>query len=533
MRQVASGVRGSIGPLAPFLDKYWGLVVRLALLVAVNGFALWFLSELIDDKVWFLALAVGVIAVGFNVFFLFNAMYPFRWFTPGLALMILMVAYPTIYTIYVAFTNYRDGNLLQKYQAIDQIEDRKYLPSGAGLYTWTAFSTPDGNYALWMVSEDGEDILFAPEGDKARQISLDDEDLGPLDDKGIPEYVGDYTPLSIFAASSAKLEDRLFGSPSDPIQIASASKAGRYVQQYVYDEAREAMIDQETGTVYTVQEGTFTSPEGETLTPGYYVTIGLDNFKRLVNSKAIRGPFVRVFVWTIAHAFFAVLLTFSLGLALAMVLDDPIIPAPKVFRSLILIPYTIPGFISVLVWRGLLNTELGVITTTMEDIFGWAPAWFADPMWAKVGILLIQLWLGFPYMMIICSGALQSIPSDIYEAAEVDGANSWQRFWNITLPMLLVAVGPLLIASFAFNFNNFTIIRLYAKGGPPIPGTTTPAGHTDILITYTYRLAFGSQRGADYGFATAITLVIFLLVALITMFNFRFTQVWEEVSESV
>jgi ABC-type sugar transport system permease subunit len=535
MRQEAGQARGFNGPLAPILSNITlGTILRIAALAVVDIFAFWFLFRLIDNKVWFLAASVAVVTLGINVFFLFDSLYPFRWFAPGLALMIIMVAYPTIFTIYVAFTNYRDGNLLQKFQVIEQIEKRKYLPEGKAQYNWTAFRSPEDKYALWLVSPDGE-VLFAPEGEEARQIDLDNPDveLGALKSNGVPETVGDYEQLNAIRAATADLDTRLFGSPDDPIKIASTSKAGRFEQQFVYDDSRDAMIDQGTGTVYENKEGTFTSSEGETLTPGFYVTVGLNNFKRLVNSQAIRGPFVRVFLWTIAHALLSVLLTFSLGLGLALVFNDPIVPFKKFFRSLILIPYAIPAFISVLVWRGLLNPELGVISTTMDNVFGWAPAWFADPVWAKVGILLIQLWLGFPYMMIICSGALQSIPSDIYEAAEVDGANSIQRFVRITLPLLLVSVGPLLIASFAFNFNNFTIIRLYAKGGPPIAGTTTPAGHTDILITYTYRLAFASQRGADYGFATAITIVIFLLIAAITFFNFRFTRVWEEVSESV
>jgi ABC-type sugar transport system permease subunit len=128
---------------------------------------------------------------------------------------------------------------------------------------------------------------------------------------------------------------------------------------------------------------------------------------------------------------------------------------------------------------------------------------------------------------------LQGIPADIYEAAEIDGAGPTDRFWNITLPLLLVAVGPLLIASFAYNFNNFNVIYLFNRGGPPIAGAQTPAGHTDILISYTFRLAFEGGRGADYAFASAITIIIFLLVASITLFNFRFTRMWEEVSENV
>ena len=135
-------------------------------------------------------------------------------------------------------------------------------------------------------------------------------------------------------------------------------------------------------------------------------------------------------------------------------------------------------------------------------------------------------------MFLITTGALQGIPNDIYEAAKVDGAAGLYRFWRITLPLLLVAVGPLLIGSFAFNFNNFTIIDLYNRGGPPIPNTPAPAGYTDILISYTYRLAFGGGRGADYGLAAAVAVIIFIIVGAITIANFRFTGMLEEVSEN-
>ncbi|HSH22360.1 MAG TPA: ABC transporter permease subunit, partial [Candidatus Caenarcaniphilales bacterium] len=130
----------------------------------------------------------------------------------------------------------------------------------------------------------------------------------------------------------------------------------------------------------------------------------------------------------------------------------------------------------------------------------------------------------YPYMLLVSLGALQSIPSEIYEAAQIDGASPVQRFRSITFPLLLVALAPLLIGAFAFNFNNFTLIELVTEGGPPTPGAQTPAGQTDILISYSFRLAFASGRGQDYAFAAAISLVIFVIVAAITLFNFRFSR---------
>src|SRR5690606_37081212 len=111
-----------------------------------------------------------------------------------------------------------------------------------------------------------------------------------------------------------------------------------------------------------------------------------------------------------------------------------------------------------------------------------------------------------------------------YEAADLDGANAWAKFRKITLPLLLVTVGPLLVASFAFNFNNFVVINLYNQGGPPMPNVPTPVGYTDILATYTYNIAFGAKGVQDYGYASAITMMIFLILFIITQFQFRFTN---------
>jgi ABC-type sugar transport system permease subunit len=280
-------------------------------------------------------------------------------------------------------------------------------------------------------------------------------------------------------------------------------------------------------------EGTFTAEDGSTLRPGYQVPIGADNFIRLFTSPSLRQPFILVFVWTVLFAVLSVLFTFALGMALAIAFNVPEMPGRGVLRSLLLIPYAIPAFISVPLWVGLLNPQFGIVSQFLLDVFGWTPSWFADPIWSKAGILLIQLWLGFPYMFVIVTGALQALPRDVYEAADIDGARAWSKFWSITLPLLLITVGPLLVASFAFNFNNFVVIELYAQGGPPMANTASPVGHTDILATYTFRIAFASGRGADLGYAAAITVIIFLILVAITLVQFRFTTMLEERSENV
>lgn len=516
-----------------FFTSIPSLVFRLFALAVIDAFGLWLIYRLVGDGLFPLAVMLALVTLAINVIFLYEPFYPLRWMAPGLALMALMALYPVLFTVYTAFTNYSDGHILSKQQAIDRLGQDQFLPEGGLAYSYTAFRSPAGEFQLWLQDAEGNSFLAVPNEPLVPAAEVDVE----LDEEGIPVALEGYErlPRGQTLRYLQDLNALSFGEPPDTVQVRNLNEVAPLVQRYVYDAEQDAMIDQRENKIYFASEeqGSFVAEDGSALIPGYQVNIGARNFERLFTSSALRGPLVRIFIWTFAFAFLTVLTTFALGLLMALLFDDPNMAGRRLIRSLLIIPYTIPSVISVLMWRGLLNPRLGVINTTLNDLIGWAPAWTSDPTWAKVAIILINLWLGYPYMMLISSGALQAIPKDIYEAAAVDGANVWQRFWGITLPLLLVSVGPVLISSFTFNFNNFNVIYLFNEGGPPIPNTPTPAGHTDILITYVYRLAFAGGRGADYAFAAAITVIIFLILVVITLFNFRFTRVWEEVGENV
>ena len=510
------------------------VIIRLGLLAVLDAMSLVFIWTLIANGRYPLAVVIFLTTVGVNLAFLFESAYPFRWFSPGLALMIIMLAYPTGYTFYVAFTNYGDGHLLTKAQVITQLERTTYIPEGATEFSWTAYRSESGEFVLWLRSDAG-DFLARPGEELAPADTVPERVLRTRDAQGVPAEIDGYNRLNRIQVVG--ILDRLsalqFGTPPDTVSVRSLDSAVRLEQRYVYSPAEDTITDQREGTVYRPEAGTFTSADGETLRPGFWVLIGTRNFERLLTSPALRGPFVRVFIWTFVFAAVSVFVSFAVGLFFALVFDHPNMPLKRLVRALVLIPYALPAFISVNIWRGMFSRHFGIISTTLESLFGSSPLWLADPFWAKIGILIVQGWLGFPYMMLICTGAMQSLPHDIFEAATIDGAGALRKFWHLTLPLLLVAVGPLLIASFAFNFNNFTVIDIYAEGGPPIAGTLTPAGHTDILITYIFRLAFSSGRGADFGYASAITIVIFAILTIVTALQFRYTRVWEEISENV
>jgi arabinogalactan oligomer / maltooligosaccharide transport system permease protein len=508
-------------------------LLRFTALVLVDAAVLLFLNRLLTLGYHPLALAIFIILIIVNVVLLRKEAYPLRWMIVGFIFMALFTIYPIVFTVWVAFTNYGEGHLITKEQAIIQLERQKFLPEEGRAFSWTAYKSPDGDYALWLIDADGNGYLALPD-EPLTQPEPGEEGIGELDDRGIPVTIEGYQRLNaIVAATDRNLPEILFGEEETTIQVRSPSEASELLPLYVYDPDLDAMINQETGVAFVNIEGTFTSFDGRRLRPGFVEPIGFSNFERFFTNPALRGPLIRIISWNFGFAFFSLVLNFFLGLAIAILFNQPDFPFKKLIRSLLIIPYTVPALITILIWRGMLNPELGVVSRVLVGWIGWAPPWFTDEWWAKIAILIVNLWLSYPYFMLVCSGALQSISEEVYDAAQVDGANSWQKFTTITLPLLLVAVGPLLIASFTFNFNNFNLIYLFNAGGPPMAGTPTPAGHTDILISYVYNLAFSGARGIDYGFASAITIVIFFIVGTIVLFQFRYTRMWEEVSENV
>lgn len=510
-------------------------MTRILLLVLFDLAAIWFIRNAISLGFDQLAFVVGVVMVMNNVIFLLPGAYPFRWMAIGLSFLILFIIYPMVFTFYVAFTNYGDGHLLTKEQAIPLIEKATYLPETGKSYSWTAFKNPSGEYALWLVNSEGETFLAKP-GEAIVPVTAGEAGIGEADERGIPESIEGYQRLNtLLAASDKELPNIKFGVEGEQsVQVRSPSEAAELRIRYDYDPATNTVTDQANGDVYNNVLGTFTTKDGKTITPGFREVVGFNNFRDFMTSQALRGPLLRIIAWNFIFPTVSVLSTFALGLAIAIMFNDKEFPFKKGIRSFLLVPYTIPALISIIVWRGMLNAEFGIVNRVLEDLVGWAPRWTTEAFWAKVAILMVNLWLGYPYFMLVCSGALQSIPSDIYEAAMIDGATGWQSFRRITLPLILVAVGPLLIASYVYNFNNFNLIYLFIQGGPPIAGATTQAGSTDILLSYVYKLAFESSgRGVLYGLASAISIIVFFIVGAITLFQYNLTNMWEEVSENV
>jgi ABC-type sugar transport system permease subunit len=264
------------------------------------------------------------------------------------------------------------------------------------------------------------------------------------------------------------------------------------------------------------------------LSPGFYTFVGLKNYLLLLKDQRIKESFVKILSWTLIWALATVFLTFTLGLLLALALNQKKLMGKAIYRVLLIIPYSIPFFISVLIFKGLLNKDFGIINEFLS-YFGMAKTdWLTDPFNAKISALLVNLWLGFPYMFLLITGILQSIPETVYEAAKMDGAGRFTTLKSITLPMVFSAIAPLLVGSFAFNLNNFVGIYLLTGGGPAMQNSITPAGETDILISYTYKLAFEGGQGQDFGMASSIALFIFIIITILTLINFKLSGMFKK-----
>ena len=202
---------------------------------------------------------------------------------------------------------------------------------------------------------------------------------------------------------------------------------------------------------------------------------------------------------------------------MAVVVNQKDLKLKRFIRTMFVLPWAVPGFVTILVFAGMFNDSFGAINNDILAFFNISPIpWMTDALWTRVALITIQGWLGFPYIFIVTTGILQSIPEDLYEAAVIDGATSWDKFMNITLPVILTSMAPTLITQYTFNFNNFNIIYLFNGGGPATPGST--AGGTDILVSWIYKL---TMQSSQYALAAALTILLSVFVIAIAMWQFR------------
>lgn len=505
--------------------KVW--LVKIAALAIIDAAAVYATMVLAASDQWVIAGIVAVVTVAVNVVYLTPGLLPAKYLTPGLIFLLVFQIFVIGYTVYIAFTNYGSGHNSSKDDAVNAL----LLQSQSRL-------EDSATYPITVVEQNGVFSLLVtdPETGDA-EVGNSDAPLEPVDAEfsgGKAIEAEGYTTLQFAEVIANQKEIGAIAVPvsEDPndgyLRTTDGSSAYLFTSSLQWDPDADTMTDTRTGTVYRdVGTGAFTADDGTELLPGWVVTVGVDNFVRAFTEESIRGPFIAVAVWTFVFAFLSVATTFVLGLFLAIVFNDPRMKSRKYYRVIMILPYAFPAFLSAVVWAGLFNQDFGFIN---QVIFGGASIpWLQDPLLAKIAILIVNLWLGFPYMFLVTTGALQSIPDDVTEAGKVDGASVWQIFRYIKFPLLLVSVAPLLISSFAFNFNNFNLIYMLTAGGPRFADASINAGATDILISMVYKVAFVGQL-RDFGLASAFSIIIFVLVGVISYISFRQTKALEELN---
>lgn len=252
--------------------------------------------------------------------------------------------------------------------------------------------------------------------------------------------------------------------------------------------------------------------------------VGFDTFAKIFTVDIWRSTFFSVLGWTVIWTLVASTLQVALGIFMAVLVNQKDLRFKKFYRTVLVLPWAVPGFVTILIFAGLFNDSFGAINNDILAMVGIdAIPWLTDENWTKLALILMQGWLGFPFIFLVTTGVLQSIPDDLYEAARIDGASIFAQFRNITMPMILIATAPVIITQYTFNFNNFNIIYLFNGGGPSVPGST--AGGTDILVSWIYKLTLQSSQ---YSLAAALTILLSVFVIAIALWQFRRTDAFKE-----
>jgi len=518
-------------------------IFRYSVLAAFNAIIIYAIPLAISFESWFLLTLIILNAFLINFVYLTNKFKPMKWILPGMIFMISFVVFPAVYNSYVSFTNWSTGHILNKSQAIEILENKTYTPEDQKGVEFDLYILQDQNLDFYYAADLEDGVYF---GKAVYEEDIFDSEYARIE----PSLFNDgnfQTPEGYYllsgkeqiANSSTLQELSLVLNQNTRATLykisvfgASTGRLSSTSQLYNYDPETNTLTNNATNSICPMVVDNFEC-DGLEVDPGWRVFVGFENYEKLFSNQRIRGPLNIVAKWTFQFAILTVFLSFFVGLLLSLILNKDGLKFQRIYRSLFILPYAIPAFVSVLVWKGLLNPDYGVINTWLAplyEVLEMEPVkWLKTKESARAAVLLVNTWLGFPYMFLITTGALQSIPKELIEAAKVDGANGLQSFWRIVFPLLMVSISPLLIGSFAFNFNNFTLIFLLSGGGPPVVGSEVPVGWTDILISFTYKLAISGGRGNMFGLASTVTIVIFGIVLLISAISFRYTKRLEKI----
>jgi maltose/maltodextrin transport system permease protein len=530
---------------APQSPKSLGALLKWPIVGIIATMALYLVFNIYvaGQPVWAVAV-LGAVCLAFYIY-LSNVAFAYRYLFPGIAAMVIFVAFPMLYTAQIGFTNFSSNNLLSQERSREYLLEQR-LPEETRTMLFSLHA--DGNeFRIALAYPQVAEMKAAVSGTNVdeKAISANVRDVAvyvspslallatkpPVKTEMVAPGRASFQlnkPLSLTEVLQHRdaLMQLTLALPDGTTLNYAGVREFAPLRPVWQTEANGALRQVETGTLYTpnMTSGFFETPAGERMQPGFKVGIGFANYARMITDEDFRGPFISIFIWTVVFSALTVVFTLSIGLVLSTLLNWEALRGRTIYRTLLFLPYAVPAFISILVFKGLFNQNFGEINTIVQAVFGVKPAWFADPLLAKIMILIVNTWLGYPYFMVLCSGLIKAIPSDLYEASALAGASPLTNLFRITAPLIVKPLMPLLVSVFAFNFNNFVVIALLTDGRPDYLNTKVPAGTTDILVSYTYRIAF-QDAGQNFGLAAAISTVIFLIVALLSMANLKLASV--------
>ena len=539
-----------------------GTIIKISLLAVLDAVTIFVAFVLFMREQW-LAVAVaiaGMIIV--NWLYMRRGGLPAKYLAPGVILLIAFQVYVLFFSAYTAFTNYGSYHNGDQNLAVSAIKAAGFgQVEGAPQYDVKLVQDAEGRYNFLLSDAINGKVFVGGSAVPLTEIPACSQSVSEViatnattvsDSECKIEILADNIAIAISApgyteASQTGLSKnqtnslaavRLYLDPSNTngqfLKSEDLMVAATYQTELVWNEVEKSFTRVTDGAVFNeAVDGYFRlggAEDGEKVSDiGWRVEIGLKNFEKIFTDEDLRQPLLKIISWTFIFAFLSVVTTFIAGLAIALLFNDDRMKGKRVYRALMILPYAFPAFLSAYVWRGLLDTDNGFVNNVI--LGGAEVPWLTEELPARIAILIVNLWLGFPYMFLITTGALQAIPAELTESATIDGATPWQILRQIKMPLLLVSIAPLLIASFAFNFNNFTLIYLLTEGGPLDSASSGyDAGGTDILITFVYKIAFSSGGGQDYGLASAFSILIFIIVATFSLISFRRTRTLEDVN---
>ena len=539
-----------------------GTIIKIVLLALLDAVTIFVAFVLFMREQW-LPVAVAIIGMLIvNWLYLRRGGLPAKYLAPGVILLIAFQVYVLFFSAYTAFTNYGSYHNGDQNLAVSAIKAAGFGPvEGAPQYDLKLVQDDKERYNFLLTDAVNGKVLVGGSAVPLTEIPACSQAISEVIANNATtvaeadckiEILADNIAIAVSApgfteASQAVLTRgqtnslaalRLYLDPNNEqgqfIKSEDLMVALTNQEELIWNEEEKSFLRVTDGVVFNeAEDGYFRAggdPDGEKVSDiGWRVEIGLKNFEKIFTDEGLRQPLLKIISWTFIFAALSVLTTFIAGLAIALLFNDDRMRGKRVYRALMILPYAFPAFLSAYVWRGLLDTDNGFVNNAI--LGGAEIPWLTEEFPARVAVLLVNLWLGFPYMFLITTGALQAIPAELTESATIDGATPWQILRQIKMPLLLVTIAPLLIASFAFNFNNFTLIYLLTEGGPLDSASSGyDAGGTDILITFVYKIAFSSGGGQDYGLASAFSILIFIIVATFSLISFRRTRTLEDVN---